>query len=877
MESFSCQEYRQKVLGKFFLNIDIQRSSGSYHYDSSGRKILDGVSQYGACPFGHNPNDLVDVLVNYYKSESPNFVQPFVPRSTQKLATRLRKLAGENYRSVIFSNSGTEAVEAALKLSRIKTDRKKVLSAINSYHGKTFASLSATGSVRYSAEGVVDNDNYVKVEFNDISLLEAELQSREYAALILEPVQGEGGMIPAEKKYLNEARELCSKYGTLFILDEIQTGLGRSGELLASNIYGLEADIILLSKALGGGLIPIGAVIVSNKAYSIEFDKKHSSTFANGGAASAVANAVLDKLEADNGFLIKHAQYCGEYITSKLKDISDTYPDLFAFSGKGMMYALHFKDTVTEGNYLINYAHKSDFLSLLICGYLFHRKGIFCMPLLGESNSASVRFQPALNITFRELNIFFKGFESVCALVSEQRYDVLMSYLITDPMQEREKKPNNRKKKLNRKLSPGKVAAPSASFAFLMHSTSENDVVRSLPQKVKENYTELAQQELAAWFFSFGEIDYEPRVVFEFSMESKTGVVVNGTIIYSPIGPQSIMRLSRSEKQKLIDGYIELAKECGANIIGLGAYTAVVTQGGLTLNGSVPMAITTGNSLTAMSTCKSIEDLFEGRSAESSLMIIGGKGSVGRIALIHLSNFFGCINIVGSPYSTELDQYKNLRNVIFELQESDIPIRGESAAGKFLSVAKELNKSDFLTTEDDTILVGEIDAIFLQLKNRKMKSFVLLKELGESNYEIDCVFSATSEGKAFINSGGFKKGCHIFDVARPFDFINTNNSENLHEGGLVSLPDKKARLSDSNIIGCRSGVNLACLSETIALAMEGVDQNYSVGREISISQAREVFSIAQDHGFNYFLEAASNRSSKRSEKEAPRETKILAG
>lgn len=231
----------------------VSHAQGSYLYLEDRSEVLDCLSQYGAVPLGHNNKEINDAVISYLSNNKPAFIQPLMPESTKELSRKLCDLAGEHYGFVVFSNSGAETVEAAFKLARTKTRRSKILSACNSFHGKSFAALSATGSTKYSNDFIVDTENFQKVPFNDILALEAALESKEFAAFIVEPVQGEGGMIPATKEYLDAAHELSLRTGTLLIFDEVQTGLGRTGSMFAKDTWNVQPDILLISKALSGG------------------------------------------------------------------------------------------------------------------------------------------------------------------------------------------------------------------------------------------------------------------------------------------------------------------------------------------------------------------------------------------------------------------------------------------------------------------------------------------------------------------------------------------------------------------------------------------------------------------------------------------------
>jgi hypothetical protein len=248
-----------------------------------------------------------------------------------------------------------------------------------------------------------------------------------------------------------------------------------------------------------------------------------------------------------------------------------------------------------------------------------------------------------------------------------------------------------------------------------------------------------------------------------------------------------------------------------------------------------------------------IKDIFHTGGGDKSILFFGARGSVGRVALSDLCNFFGEVYLVSSPYSKVSELYNALRNVIVELVQSSVVVSPQSAYGKFLAAAGELALLDKIFVSSISEIETVMEEVFSFCAKKMIKTFNVVRDVSGPFNNIDCVFSATSEGKAFLNKNNFTNDCIIFDVARPFDFIRDESGENIIEGGLVRLPDSRVNLSDSNIIGCDPGINLACLSETIALSMENVDQSYSLGREIQYEHAKQVLSIAQKHGFNHFV------------------------
>ncbi|HBQ26107.1 MAG TPA: aminotransferase III, partial [Syntrophomonas sp.] len=273
----------KETLSLFQLDKNYISGQGSYLLDEKGQRYLDFISQYGAVPFGYNPDFIWERLQEVRDKSLPSLVQPSIPQEALKLANMLADCSPGDLCYCTFCQSGAEAVETAIKLARSGTGREIILSTTNSFHGKTMGALSATGKESYQKPFYAPIPGFITIPFNDVEALErifAE-QGSNIAAFIVEPIQGEGGIIEAHPGYLAAARDICTAYGAALILDEIQTGLGRTGRLFACEYENIEPDIMLLAKALGGGLLPLAVCISSPQIWNDDFGMLHSSTFAN--------------------------------------------------------------------------------------------------------------------------------------------------------------------------------------------------------------------------------------------------------------------------------------------------------------------------------------------------------------------------------------------------------------------------------------------------------------------------------------------------------------------------------------------------------------------------------------------------------------------
>lgn len=320
------------------------KAEGAYLFDDRGDRYLDLLSGFGVFALGRNHPAVVKALQDVLAADLPNLVQMDVSVLSGLLAERLQRLTPPGLDRIFFANSGTESVEAAIKFSRCATGRAKIVYCEGGYHGLTLGALSATGDAHFRAGFGPLLPDFIEVPFGDLAALERALLGKDVAAFITEPIQGHGVWIP-EADYLLAAAALCHQYGSLFIADEVQTGLGRTGKWWAVEHFGVEPDLLCMAKALSGGLVPVGAVAcrpwIFDKVFS-RMDRAvvHGSTFGKNNLAMAAGLATLEVLESENW--IDHAAQMGQQLVDDLQPLVDQYECLKAVRGRGMMIALEF-------------------------------------------------------------------------------------------------------------------------------------------------------------------------------------------------------------------------------------------------------------------------------------------------------------------------------------------------------------------------------------------------------------------------------------------------------------------------------------------------------------------------------------------------------
>ncbi|WP_294467903.1 aspartate aminotransferase family protein [uncultured Anaerofustis sp.] len=368
------------------------KGEGVYLYDDKGNKYLDFVAGIAVNALGYNDeglnNALNEQMKKFYHVSNLYYTKPNVEAA--KLLVDNSKLD-----RVFFCNSGAEATEAALKLSRLyaykfKNKETKIIAMKNSFHGRTFGSITATGQLKYQKGLGPILPDVTHVDFMDFEALEKEARSGA-CGIILEPVQGEGGIRPATKEFLQKVRNLCDELDILLIFDEVQCGIGRSGYLFAYEYFDVVPDVVAMAKGLGGGF-PIGAILVSeDKAKGFE-PGNHASTFGGNTLASTASKYVINKIL--NEGILDNVKEQGKYLKSKLEGLKEKYPFISDVRGVGLMLGMELDFPVSD---IINKALE---------------KGL----LLLNSGTNIIRFVPPLIISKEDID---KCIEILDSILSE--------------------------------------------------------------------------------------------------------------------------------------------------------------------------------------------------------------------------------------------------------------------------------------------------------------------------------------------------------------------------------------------------------------------------------------------------------------------------
>jgi ornithine--oxo-acid transaminase len=417
MHSKHLNEQLVRVLKTIGYDVGFQKGQGQYLFDRDGARYLDLLSGFGVFAIGRNHPSLRTALKSVLDSDLPNLVQLDVSTLAGVLAERLLEYV-PYLDKVFFANSGAETVEAAIKFARGATGRPGIVYCGHAYHGLTYGALSLTDDQNFRGGFEPLLPGCTTVPFNDLAALEQALSSREIAGFIVEPIQGKGVNMPSDE-FLPGAAALCKKYGTIFIADEIQTGLGRTGRFLAVEHWNVEPDMVLLSKALSGGHVPVGALLTRKAIFDKIFNRMdravvHGSTFAKNDLAMAAGIATLEVLKAEK--LIENAAKRGAELRLALNRMVPGYELMKEVRGKGLMIGVEFgppKSLRLKASWnVLETANKGLFCQLITVPLFKDHK---ILTQVSGHGSHTIKLLPPLTITEEDCNWIETAFDSVIA------------------------------------------------------------------------------------------------------------------------------------------------------------------------------------------------------------------------------------------------------------------------------------------------------------------------------------------------------------------------------------------------------------------------------------------------------------------------------
>jgi acetylornithine/succinyldiaminopimelate/putrescine aminotransferase/predicted amino acid dehydrogenase len=824
--------YQLLALDKTFV-----RGEGCYLVDAEGTRYADFIAQYGALPFGHNPEPIWSALETVRREAQPNLVITSVSASAGELAERLISVAPPGLGHVVFTNSGAEAVEAGIKLARCRTGRFGVLSARDGFHGLTLAGMSATDSEYFQRGFGAPAPGFSYVPFGDFNALESALNTRPdyFAAFLLEPIQGESGIHVAPAGYLKAALDLCRRFGVLMMLDEVQTGLGRTGRMFACEAEGITPDILALAKALGGGLIPIGACLYKREVYDENFDLRHGSTFAGNTMACRAALATIDELTKDEGRLVRHVAVIGKYLQKQLQQLQIEYPSFVVdIRGRGLMLGLELNleqiGKTREG--IVAVLQQQNMLLQIAVSFLLNVEHVRITTSF--THGPVLRIEPPLIADAAVCGQLIKALRRLLDILHRGDAGQLLGHLISNAAP----------------LSPCRCALPKrqlpASFASLPRE--ENDGERMRFAFIAHLLSIADMRRFDPTLESFSDRDLEgfqsriaqfvkPFPLDALAVRSNDGRVTQGELIMLPYLPSEIVSLPPHDALDLVQSAVDLAAKRGAQVIGLGGFNSIISEGGLALRAPAGVNLTSGNSFTAWAAMRAIETACADRGldlANCTVAIIGAAGAIGHALSLLCAERMAKLILIGNPRA------------------------GEGSIGKLRTLAGECERHvTALAAAGRSFVSGSFAQRLILRKSRPADpacetdcGAIVTNDLDRYLCTAHIVFTATNAVLPFISPRNIGKNAVVCDVSRPFnitsDLADERPDVQIVSGGLVRAPeDSQLGLLEERD---RPKVLVACAAETMLLSLSGYRSTNLCGRP-DMATIAEMARLAEKTGF----------------------------
>jgi acetylornithine/succinyldiaminopimelate/putrescine aminotransferase/predicted amino acid dehydrogenase len=620
------------------LNQSYVRASGAWLFpsaDSSSLPVLDCVGGYGALLLGHAHPRLNEIAAQFFRSERPNLVQGNWSATAEQFASDLSERCGGGYR-IVYSSSGAEAVEVALKHAMLENGKRSLLSLDGGFHGKTIAAVQVTSRAEYRTPFTLDSLHVHRAVPNDIEGLHALFAhyGSSLTAMIVEPIQGEAGVKTLDGEFLRTAQFLCNSRNVPLIADECHTGVGRTGEFLGSQHHGIRPDYIILSKALGGGIAKIAATLIDQDRYHPEFDWVHSSTFAADEFSCTIAAEVLKIVDAD---FLEHIVQVGDELLGGLRQLKDRWPRVIAdVRGQGLMMGVELYPLVDSPSFLLRLLSGTEDTSYLSAAYLLHQHRLRVMPTL--SNPNTLRLQPPAIWNTEQTDHVIAALDALCSLLDQGKAQTLAASLLDRESprdQVAPRKPPSfpsiyfNHTRFNQQQMTYRSETPCV--AWLCHMIDADDLLSVEPGI--EAFSFEQREQLLQRMTSFT----APVVMSSVEVSANSGESVRLYPIMLPFTSRMARNWIETQDfawaRHLIDGALGVAASLGCQLTALGQYTSILTRNGKSISPS-EMAIASGNSYTVALTLQAIQQAIEELGLDSAgctLAVIGGVGNIGQI------------------------------------------------------------------------------------------------------------------------------------------------------------------------------------------------------------------------------------------------------
>ena len=776
------------MLQALSLDAVYERAEGDRLWQRKGDslvEVLDLVGGFGANLFGHYHPELVAEDRRLQERQVPILAQGSCRSGASLLAKALCERLGDYI--CIFTNSGAETVEAALKHSYLERGRPVYWALEKAFHGKTLGAIQLTPAYREPYSSFGPQVRFLN-PYDSSTWEEAAAEADQVSAAYVEPVQGEGGINLIPEAFANWLAALCRQKGIPLVVDEIQSGMGRTGAFLASQALGLKPDYLCLSKSLGGGLAKIGALLIKRDRFVEEFSVKHTSTFAEDDRSCLLALKALEILDRDG--LAKRCELLGEHLKENLEKLQQRFPaQIKEVRGVGLMVGVELQDLSDSPSSTLRMLSQQDYLGYLATAYLLNVHRIRVAPAL--SQPSTIRIEPSAYISKGDLDYFVDALSKFCEALQALDIAHLTAFQID--------KPSAPVTSYN-EPRPFKREAPRTSrrVAFLGHLILPEHAPLWDPSLIA-----FQPSDLEAFMAKPSRI-LGPTIFDQINVQSVRGDEVHLKYIALDLTPRQVLSAMQSRDTgwitEKIEASVKLAREEDCSVIGLGAYTSIISGNcqRVKTNG---IALTSGNSLTIGMGIKALKRSAAKAGIELPAARLGIVGATGNIATTYA--------VMMVPEVAEL---------ILVVRDTTSP---------------------------------RLQSVVEQIKTAAPKTKItVVTELTSLRY-CELIVTASNTAEPLIHPEHLSQNpVVICDISVPTDvsqevYIQRPNAVIIH-GGVVRLPR-----NEDFIIGglpLDRGHVYACMAETLLMGLEGVNSHGSFG-PVKPEGVSRALAMAEKHGF----------------------------
>ena len=784
-----CRPGLVPLLQALGLDATYVKAEGDYLYYQRGGalvRVLDLLGGYGANLFGHHHPELTAEARRLFEAKVPINAQASCRDGAARLAAELCRRVGDYV--VTFTNSGAETIEAAIKHVHLERRRRIFWAVKGSFHGKTLGAIQFTWSYRHPYDAMGPQVRFLDPH-DPADLDDAFANADDVAAMFLEPIAGEGGIKPVPPEFAARLADVCARHGIPIVADEIQTGMGRTGTFLASEVLGLDPDYICLGKSLGGGLVKIGALMVRRSRFVDEFSIQHTSTFAEDDFSCGVALKALQVLDDDG--LVARCSAAGERLIAGLDDVRRRYPHVIdEVRGKGMMVGIQLRDQSDSNSHILRMLSQQHHLGYMAAAYLLNVHDIRLAPTLTQP--FTLRLEPSAYVPEAELERACHAIDMLCRVIAGRAITHFTGFRFqpaASDVSDYSKRPRAWK-------SEPRHAADRV--AFLGHLLLPEDVIT-----VEPSLAEFEPDALQAYLEESSRL-IEPCVFDQINVRSTTGAAVHMSFIGLTLTSRQIARAlqgpDRDWIMQKIDAAVTLARNEGNQVIGFGGYTSIISNNCRRVKGD-GIGLTTGNSLTTGMGIRALRQAADELGIDmrhASLAVIGATGNI------------------ASTYATMIAP--TVKELVLVVRTASSP-KLRPLLARLRDVAPHLRVS----VVEDIAAISRCQLVVAA--SNVPEPLIFPRHLADGPVAI-CDISLPSDVSAEV-------------LAERPDVL-------VIRGGVVRLPCN----DDFSIggIALPKGHALACMSETLLMGLEGLSSDGSVG-SVTEEGVRRTLGWADKHGF----------------------------